>query len=842
MAGREVFLAESRGLWRSRDAGETWGKSPDPRGRRASPSTSIRATARSSTRSSRAGACTAPTTSRRGTGPPPRDRRARGRLPPAPEEHDPARLAHDGPLDLDGQGRDRHAARAEHPRSDARDHPRRRASGGSGVVARRDRYGHRRSLPPIAARPGRGPATSVRRSPRLWPTPPPRRLVVAAGGRLSPRPTAGATWTPLYAPTDVEERVVDLERLDERHLARAARARGARRRPATTAARPGTRKRSSGRGTGEVGVGRGAGGRPAGPEPPAHGDADDGGALEQGRPARADPSSRRTAAPRGRCSTPDSSPTRAPPRENWNRGAVCGIDANSRHALLRGRRRRALPSRGRRPIRRTPPWAEVALTGAPAQPTFDAFLMTPNLPDVALATTIVVQLEGLDDARVPASRSTAARRSRPRRDPGTSSRRSPRIPALARSLACRRPDRRPRRADVRSASTGVPAIRRAGTGARRRSLRPSTRSPPVGLVAWTGGKDKLVRGWDLAAGMCDPQRRGPARAAKCSRSCALAATRPACSPARPTRSSTSSTARTGAPQDAKLEGTRARSRRSPRRPDGKTRLRGRLGLLISVLGRVAAGGSTVGKLDGHTGAVIALALSKDGTRLYSGFGGQVRPRVGHRREKELFAIPGHPGEVWAVALSARRDEALRRRAGRVGPRLRRGRPARPPRRGPSTANRSRGSRLRPKARCSTSSATRKDFSALGTADGQPMFTYTGSPVAADLRRGIRRRRVDRRGRRGRPPARLEEGPRRRRLDLGRRSTHGAIRCVVLASEAGGEAAEPAPDASATGDRPRRAWTPPPAPAPALRMDASGPRWAHRPRPRPGMDAPSAIRP
>ena len=28
MVSREVFLAESRGLWRSRDAGESWGKAP----------------------------------------------------------------------------------------------------------------------------------------------------------------------------------------------------------------------------------------------------------------------------------------------------------------------------------------------------------------------------------------------------------------------------------------------------------------------------------------------------------------------------------------------------------------------------------------------------------------------------------------------------------------------------------------------------------------------------------------------------------------------------------------------------------------------------------------------
>ncbi len=655
---------------------------------------------------------------------------------------------------------------------------------------------------------------------------------IAVGSGVFASSDSGSTWTPLYVPTDVEERIADIRRLDDGSwlllLQREARVvashDGGKTWDKDALKRPSGTKTSWGASLA------------VDPRDPKHWLVATRTMSE--RWAKEDKEG-------GPYESKDGGVTwtlldagfksdKGVVRENWNRGSVCGIDA-ARGTLYYGADGAGLFHLDPSADPKAAVWVETPLTGAPAQPTFNAFLMTPNLPDVALTTRIVAQVEG-STARAFLESIDGGKTFVATADPGSKLASISEDPGLPGRWLTGDPtgDRGVLTFDPLAgvppiAPPAVPVIPTVAVEAPKL---------PSGLVAFSGGKDKLVVGWDLGAGKAlggsDPV---PAQAEEVL-ALALAGDRTRLFAGCADKSIYAYDGRTGAPQD-RFVGHAGAVQCVVVSSDGKLAYAGDSAFSIHVWDTSAAGGKNLGKLDGHTAAVMALALSNDGSKLYSGSADKSVRVWDTAARKELFQIPGHPGEVWALALApdgsrvyvGGRDASVRVYDAGSGA------PVAPWSVTCATVS---GLVASPEGSLLYVVGDGKELLALGTADGQPMFTYTGSPSAltsialsADGEWIV---------------AGAEDGLLRAwkkgRADVAWTSSKvhsSAIRCVVLAAEAAAKPSEPAPTPPAMGDAPPGMGEPPPAPAPvAPGMDAPPAMGDAPPAPAvPGMDAPSA---
>ena len=339
---------------------------------------------------------------------------------------------------------------------------------------------------------------------------------------------------------------------------------------------------------------------------------------------------------------------------------------------------------------------------------------------------------------------------------------------------------------------------------------------PTGLVAFTGGKDKVLRIVDLHDGQAKPA--APAFGGEVL-SVALSADEKRLLVGAADKSVSVFDGGTAEPT-GKLEGAAGavqRARDLARRGD---RLRGRQGFCVSVFGLTPAGasdGKPAAKLEGHTGGVNALALSTDG-RGCSRARATARSASGtRRRRRNSSRFP---------AIRARSSPSRSRRTGRrsyVGGRDPSIRVYDAAAGGPLATWPSPVPVVEALIASPDGSLLYviggggKEVHALGTADGQPTIAYTGSPspltcatISADgewIAAGAEDGRLLRTWKKGRAAV-VWTSP---------KLHEGAIRCVTLTPDV---AAKPGAPADGT----------PPAPA-APGMDV--------PAPAPGMDAPSA---
>lgn len=403
-------------------------------------------------------------------------------------------------------------------------------------------------------------------------------------------------------------------------------------------------------------------------------------------------------------------------REGWNRGAVCAIDPES-GTLHYGATGVGLFHREAAADGKPAPWVASALTGAPAEPAFSA-LLVPTRP-VGAPMTIVVQLEGLV-TRALLESGDGGKTFVALPDPGVRLASLAEDPALAGRWLAGDPvgDRGVLTFDP---TTGVPPIT-APTAPVGPGPTPVVEAPkpPAGLVAFSCGKDKRVLAWDLAAGK-GFDGAAAAEPAELLGLC-LAADSSSLFAASADKSVHVYDGRSGAPV-RRLEGHAGAVQCVATTADGATVYAG--DAAFSIHAWDVAQGKDLGTLSGHTGAVMSLALSRDGTRLCSGSTDKSVRVWDTASRKELFNIPGHPGEVWAVALSADgtriyvggRDASIRVYDGASG--------------GPVAAWQSTMASVSalcvsPEGSLLYVAGEGKELVALGTGDGQPMFRYTGS--------------------------------------------------------------------------------------------------------------------
>lgn len=653
---------------------------------------------------------------------------------------------------------------------------------------------------------------------------------IVAGSGVFASTDGGAKWAPLYVPADPEERVADLQRLEDGSwlalLEREARV-VASHDGGKTWDKDGFKRR----GTGKSGW---ASQLAVDPRDPKHllmatrttaerwtKEDKDGGPLES-----KDGGATWTLLDAGFKSD------KAVPRDNWNRGSVCGIDA-SHGTLFYGADGAGLFTLTPAADPKDAVWTEAALTGAPARPTFNAFLLTPNVPDVALATTIVVQVEGLtaramlesiDGGKTfVASADPGAKLVSLSEDPGLRGRWLSGDPVGDRGVLSFDP------------VTGVPAIVPPTVPIVPPVVPVEAPKPPSGLVAFTGGKDKLVTGWDLATGKAfDPKSAAPPETDEVL-ALSLSGDKARLFAGSADKSVYAYDGRTGAPQDRFL-GHAAAVQSVVASADGKLVYAGDAAFAIHVWDAATTGGKVLGKLEGHTAMVSSLVLSKDGSRLYSGSADKSVRAWDTATRKELFAIPGHPGAVWAVALSpdgsrlfvAGTDASVRVYDAASGA---------PAGAWAVTATSVSGLAVSPEGSLLYVVGASKELVALGTGDGQAMFTYTGSASAltcvavSDDGEWI--------------VAGAEDGLLRAwkkgRADVAWTSAKvhsAAIHCLALASDAPAKPAAPAPVAPVPAAPAPTAPTPPAmggdAPPPVDPGSAAPPSL-----PAPGMDAPPA---
>ncbi len=505
-------------------------------------------------------------------------------------------------------------------------------------------------------------------------------------------------------------------------------------------------------------------------------------------------------------------------REWWNRGAVCAIDPNH-GTMFYGADGAGLFRFEAGADGKAPQWEEAALTGAPAQPTFNAFLMTPAVPGASIATTIVTQLEGATTSAllqsIDGGRTFAALP-----DPGT------RLASLSEDPAS--PGRwltgdpvGDRGVLTFDPSAGVAPLTApvAPTPVQPKAVEPPPVAP-AGLVAFTGGKDKVLRIVDLHDGQAKPA--APALGGEVL-SVALSHDEKHLFVGAADKVVAVFDGGTAEPK-GRLEGAAGAVQSLAVSPDGATVYAGDQAFGITIFG--VADGKPAGKLEGHSGAVNALALSKDGSRLVSGSSDRSVRVWDTAAKKELLAIPGHPGEVYAVALSS---DGTKVYVGGRDPSIRvydvaTGAPfatwASPVPVVEALVVSPDGSLVY------VVGGADKDVHAVGTADGQPAFACAGSPspltcvtisadgewIAAGAEDGLLRTWKKGRAEIVWTSAKLHEG---------------AIRCVTLTPDV-----EAKPGAPADGTPPAPGMEAPPAPGmdapPAPGMDAP---------PAPGMDAP-----
>ena len=333
------------------------------------------------------------------------------------------------------------------------------------------------------------------------------------------------------------------------------------------------------------------------------------------------------------------------PREGWNHGVAAGFDDSG--VMLYAADGVGLFRWDPAGVDGKPPaWAEVGLTNAPAQPTFNAFLVAPASGEGATGSEIVMQLEGLT-IRALLRSTDGGKTFAAMADPGTrlvSLSVDPTFPGryLAGDAAGDRgvlvyavpgavpptpaPDARPRAAPVPAPTA-------------------PTEKPVKGLLAFTGGADKTVRAWGLDDGhvqVIAPPYQDAVLCAVLSQDGTRLFTGSADKRVR------ISDGRTGEKRQ-ELEGATGAVGALAVTADGTKLYAGDEAFAVHVFD--LATGKAVGKLEGHTGGVTALALSADGSRLYSASRDKTVRIWDTATAKSLVTIPGHPAEVLALALS-----------------------------------------------------------------------------------------------------------------------------------------------------------------------------------------------
>ena len=402
MANREVYLAESRGLWRSRDARRDVGQGAAPPGHVHLRRTSTTATARVSTRSCEGkGLFRTDNADEVGRTAPPRDRR-RTRSTCHPHQKNTILLTSrtTGLWISTDKGETVTPARRGHPGGRARDHAASRstpsnptawlaATDTGAIFASEDRGATWAKVSNLGV-PRDASSLADPSSPSAW---------IAVGPGVYSSTDGGGKWTTLYASADPEERVVALERLAdgtwiallEREARVVASHDGGKTWDAEALKRPAATKTAWGAGLA------------VDAKDPKHllvatrttadtwsKDDKDGGPYES-----KDGGATWTALDEGFKSD------KGVVREWWNRGAVCAIDPNH-GTMFYGADGVGLFSLEVAADGKSA-WVEVALTGASRpSPRSTRSLMTPSAPDVSIATTIVAPVRGLEHAHAVA--------------------------------------------------------------------------------------------------------------------------------------------------------------------------------------------------------------------------------------------------------------------------------------------------------------------------------------------------------------------------------------------------------------------------------------------------------
>ncbi|MCC7137281.1 MAG: hypothetical protein IT460_02490 [Planctomycetes bacterium] len=333
-------------------------------------------------------------------------------------------------------------------------------------------------------------------------------------------------------------------------------------------------------------------------------------------------------------------------RERWNQGAAAAIDPSGAllyavHGVGVFRLEPAADGKGA--------WAEVTVAGAPALPTVTTFATVPTADG---GVEHVMQLEGLTTRALvrsgdggktwsvmPDPGTTLASLSA---DPTTPGRLWTGDPVGDRGvLVYEVPGAAPPPAPAPSpAPAAPPAPAPAPTPA------PDRREKPVaGLMAFTAGADKAMRIYDLHAGVATPvvgAHDGAVTSVLLSRD-----------ESRLFTGSADKTVRLWKGDDGsalgKLEGHAGAVGALAVSPDGAVLYAGDEDWKILVWDVTT--GKPTGRLEGHTHGVTALALDKTGARLYSASRDRSVRAWDTAKAKEAYLIGGHPGEVLALALS-----------------------------------------------------------------------------------------------------------------------------------------------------------------------------------------------
>ena len=334
------------------------------------------------------------------------------------------------------------------------------------------------------------------------------------------------------------------------------------------------------------------------------------------------------------------------PREGWNRGAAVAIDGTTLVYLVDGIGvlRAETGADGK-----VGPWTDVALTGVPSQPHVTAFLQAPTADG---GLELVAQLQNLTTGTRALVRSADAGGTwTTLPDPGSS------VESLAVDPTM------PGRYFAGDAvgDRGVLIFETPGAvpPAPRVPVPPSPvpptapavvlERPVAGLFAYTACADKTLRAIDLHQGVVAPVTGA--------HDGAVLAVAMAGDESRLYTGAADKVVRAFKGDDltvlGKFEGHGGGVSALAVAPDDKSVYAGDDDWKIRVWD-VAAGKATA-TWEGHTAGVTALVVSPDGTWLYSASRDRTVRIWDVAKHKELITIPGHPGEVLALALSPKGD-------------------------------------------------------------------------------------------------------------------------------------------------------------------------------------------
>ena len=406
-------------------------------------------------------------------------------------------------------------------------------------------------------------------------------------------------------------------------------------------------------------------------------------------------------------------------REGWNRGAVAAIDASG--AMLYGVdgvglfRWQPAPADGGAPA-----WTQVALSAAPGQPMFNAFAV--GTPEGTSPAEMVMQVEGLTTRATLHSMDGGATWT-PLPDPAVRLHSLSADPtAPGRYLA----------GDVQT-DRGVLVLERPGAtpppapppvAPRVPPPVPSVakEQPPTGLLAFSAGADGNVNVWSLREGKALPAAVKHGKAAL-----ALALSKDE------TRLYTGGADKivgiwNGATAEGvgRFEGHANAVGAVAVSPDGARLYTGDEDYFVYAWD--VAAGKAVAKWEGHTGGVTALVVSPDGRRVYSAGRDRTVRVWDAEKGKELFVIPGHPGEVLCLALSAdgsrlytgARDASVRAFEAEAG---------KPAGTWTTACSAVTGLALSPNGALLYVAGDAKEVAALSTADGKKAASYAGGERA-----------------------------------------------------------------------------------------------------------------